>query len=317
MFETIKGRTEAAARNGYTANVLDRRSKARGAESLAEALGHADAAFYLFIDEDVLLAEGPNGLNPLFPAAAALQANLVAGATLLLGWLPGGAPRLAGIVEDTNMPAGLARIDLRSLAAGNLIGQTHLGALAQAKSLMHWHATHRFCGACGEATHMAAGGFRRECPGCARVHFPRTDPVVIMLVLDGESCLLARQPRFAPDMFSALAGFVEPGETIEDAARREVGEEAGLAIGAVRYHSSQPWPFPASLMLGCHCEAGSRLLTLDTRELEEARWFDRDEAASLLVRDHGAGLFAPPPMAIAHQLIRAFVEAGSDVLRAP
>ncbi len=146
-------------------------------------------------------------------------------------------------------------IDLRSIAAGGLVPADQTGMLGSAKALMHWHARRSFCSNCGARTEVAAAGWRRECPICKMHHFPRTDPVVIMLAVDGDACLLGRQPRFPKGMYSALAGFVEPGETIEAAVRREIMEEAGVACGEVRYFASQPWPFPSSLMIGCFAEA--------------------------------------------------------------
>jgi NAD+ diphosphatase len=141
-------------------------------------------------------------------------------------------------------------------------------------------------------------------------HFPRTDPVVIMLAVDGDACLLGRQPRFPKGMYSALAGFLEPGETIEAAVRREIQEEAGVACGEVRYFASQPWPFPSSLMIGCFAEARSLALEVDRVELEDARWFPRDEALALLERRHPDGLAAPIPMAIAHHLLKRWAYDG-------
>ena len=156
---------------------------------------------------------------------------------------------------------------------------------------------------------MKIGGYRRDCPACGAEHFPRTDPVVIMLAIDGDRCLLGRQARFAPGMYSCLAGFVEPGETIEDAVRRETQEEAGITIGRVRYYSSQPWPFPSSLMIGCHAEALSTEFDRDEAELEDCRWFDRG-AKSLRCSPatHPGGIKCPPTIAIAHRLIRAWAE---------
>jgi NAD+ diphosphatase len=198
--------------------------------------------------------------------------------------------------------------DLRSIAVQGLVDADHLPPIAEAKALLHWHARHRFCSNCGAATQLGDGGWKRNCPICKAEHFPRTDPVVIMLPTEGERCVLARQSQFAPGMWSCLAGFVEPGETIEEAARRETAEEAGLACGSVRYLGSQPWPFPMSLMIGCHVEALSTALIVDRTELEDARWFARDEAAAMLDRRHPDGLTTPPPWAIAHHIIRAWVE---------
>ncbi len=176
--------------------------------------------------------------------------------------------------------------DLRSLAGEGRIAPHELGLLATAKSLLAWHARNGFCAHCGTPTRVAAGGYRRECPACETHHFPRTDPVVIMLIRHGDLCLLGRSPRFKEGMYSCLAGFLEPGETIEDAVRRESFEEVGLTIGAVHYHASQPWPFPSSLMIGCVAESRDSGITLDPVELADARWFSRDEVAAMLEGRH-------------------------------
>jgi NAD+ diphosphatase len=172
-----------------------------------------------------------------------------------------------------------------------------------------WHARHGFCANCGARTAIAQGGYRRDCPACGAHHFPRTDPVVIMLAIRGERCLLGRQHRFQPGMYSCLAGFVEPGETLEDAVRREILEESKLSVGRVNYHASQPWPFPSSLMIGCFAEALTEEIVPEEAELEDARWFDRADLLPMLERRHPDGVFVPPPMAIAHHLIRAFATA--------
>jgi NAD+ diphosphatase len=205
--------------------------------------------------------------------------------------------------------------DLRALAVQGLVAPDHLPPIAEAKALLHWHGRHRYCANCGAATAMVHAGWRRDCAACRSQHFPRTDPVVIMLAVAGDRCLLGRSGRFAPTMWSCLAGYVEPGETIEEAARRETLEEAGIRCGEVRYFASQPWPFPTSLMIGCHAEALSTEVVVDRSELEDARWFDRGEVAMMLRRRHPAGLTAPAPVAIAYHIIRAWVENGSGVLR--
>ena len=190
-----------------------------------------------------------------------------------------------------------------------LVAPDHLPPIAEAKAVLHWHARHRFCPNCGAPTQAVQAGWKRDCPQCKTEHFPRTDPVVIMLASDGRAvaCSAAR-PRFVPTMWSCLAGFIEPGESIEDAVRRETREEAGITCGRVRYFASQPWPFPTSLMIGCHAEALSREIVVDREELEDARWFTKAEVASMLMRKHPQGLTTPPPVAIAHHIIRAWVE---------
>lgn len=199
-------------------------------------------------------------------------------------------------------------VDLRALASEGSVAPAELGLAATAKSLLAWHARHGFCGRCGSPTGIGAGGFRRECPQCGLHHFPRTDPVAIMLVRRGETCLLGRGSHFKPGMYSCLAGFIEPGETVEDAVRRETFEETGVRVGAVAYHASQPWPFPASLMLGCVAEGLTDAVAIDPAELEDARWFSREDAARMLAGTHPEGLSVPPATAIAHLLVRDWVE---------
>jgi len=199
-------------------------------------------------------------------------------------------------------------IDLRSIAVQSLVGADHLPPLAEAKALLHWHAKHRFCSNCGAATQVLQSGWKRDCAACKVEHFPRTDPVVIMLAVDGDRCVLGRSGRFVSTMWSCLAGFVEPGEAIEDAVRREIREEVGISCGRVDYFASQPWPFPSSLMIGCHAQALSHDIVVDREELEGARWFDREEIAAMLLRRHPDGLTTPPPVAIAHHIIRSWLE---------
>ena len=167
---------------------------------------------------------------------------------------------------------------------------------------------HRFCANCGARTVVAHAGFRRDCPACETQHFPRTDPVVIMLVTRGTSACSAGRPGFRPRTYSCLAGFLEPGETVEDAVRRETFEEAGIRVGAVRYLASQPWPFPSSLMIGCEGEAESDEIVIDKTELEDVRWFSRDDVRQMLDGTH-AEFAAPSPIAIAHHLLREWMKS--------
>jgi NAD+ diphosphatase len=182
--------------------------------------------------------------------------------------------------------------------------------LGGARSLVDWHARHRFCAKCGSATVLAKGGWQRNCTNaaCKAEHFPRVDPVTIMLVEHDGNLLLGRQPRFPPRRFSALAGFVEPGETIEGAVAREVFEEAGVRACDISYIASQPWPFPSSLMIGCHSFTDDPALTIDTTELDEARWFTRAEVAQAMSGDEDGAFIAPPPFAVAHYLLKWWLE---------
>jgi NAD+ diphosphatase len=301
---------------GYVGSALTRAAERRDdADFIAAAETHGAA--YLLGDELVVLRKHEGGFAPLFPLAEA-RALGPARETVFLG-LCDGAGRFGVAIEPAaaetlKARADLVVTDLRSIAVQGLVAAEHLAPLAEAKALLHWHARHRFCARCGAATQLVHGGWRRDCPACATQHFPRTDPVVIMLAFAGDRCVLGRQSRFAPGVWSSLAGFVEPGETIEEAVRRETREEAGITCGRVRYFASQPWPFPSSLMIGCHVEALSRDIRVDRNELEDARWFARDEVIAMLTRKHPHGLITPPPVAIAYHIIRAWVEDGDGVL---
>lgn len=211
-------------------------------------------------------------------------------------------------VTELGLAGAATFADVRGVAASLPAGEASI--VAQGRQMLDWHARHRYCAVCGHATAVKEAGYMRECDECDAQHFPRTDPVVIMLVHDGERCLLGRQAGWPAQMWSALAGFVEAGETLEDAVRREVMEEAGIAVGEVRYHASQPWPFPASLMIGCMARAQSQAITVDKSELEDAQWFPRERVLRAL-RTPGpdVGFFVPPPMAIAHHLVKAWAES--------
>lgn len=199
-------------------------------------------------------------------------------------------------------------IDLRSLAMRGELSPEEQSLAGQARSLAQWHENCQCCGKCGAPTRMMDAGWRRKCGGCGLDWFPRTDPVVIMLVTDGERCILAHEHRYAPGMYSTLAGFLEPGEDIEHAVRREVLEETGILVGKVEYYRSQPWPFPHSLMLGCIAYADTTELQVDLTELADARWFSRAEALSMIEGTHPERLTAPGKHAIAHVLLKAFVD---------
>jgi NAD+ diphosphatase len=198
--------------------------------------------------------------------------------------------------------------DLRAIALD--LPEADAAILATAKAMFEWRRRHRHCPNCGQPSQPTDGGWKRVCPACKVEHFPRTDPVVIMLLHRGERCLLGRQAVWPKGMYSALAGFLEPGESIEEACAREIWEEAGLRTARVRYHSTQPWPYPSSLMIGLIAEVEDGEATPDQTELEEVRWFTREEARALIgVTLPGAR--APGSVAIAHQLIKAWAEEGA------
>ncbi len=258
-----------------------------------------------------------DGLSPVLGAGNALQWRGITdedGELVFLG-LRDGAPLFAPVpAEGDDRPAYLQRPAWREIS---LLPPADLAIYGGARSLMDWHARHRFCARCGAATAIAKGGWQRNCGACEAMHFPRTDPVVIMLVQHGDALLLGRGRNFPEHRYSALAGFVEPGESIEDAVAREVWEEAGVRVHSVRYVASQPWPFPSQLMLGCHALADERALAVDYSELADARWFTRAEVAAALAAPGDFGLetelgeldFLPPPRtAIARHLLEWWLE---------
>jgi len=193
--------------------------------------------------------------------------------------------------------------------AAQTVSIEHAAIIAQAKALIDWHQRHGFCPRCGAPTTMMDAGYRRICGKCNAEHFPRVDPVVIMLATHGDACLVGRGKQFPSGMFSALAGFVEPGETIEEAVRRELMEEAAVKVAEVTYYATQPWPFPSSLMIGCFASAESRDAKPDEIEIAEVRWLERRVARDLIEGKRVADLRVPPPIAIAHHLIKTWAFA--------
>jgi NAD+ diphosphatase len=302
-------------RLGYAGSRIERAAERRADAAALAALEHEPRSrSYLIGGELVALKKIGSRHDPLFMTAEAQGLGDPA-EVAFLGLLDGAA-RFAVSLPPAAIALLQARpdielVDLRSIAVRGLLESDDLSALAEGRALINWHARHRFCSNCGAATRPVEAGWRRDCPSCRVLHFPRTDPVVIMLAIDGERCLLGRSHRFQSGMWSCLAGFVEPGETIEEAVRRETHEEAGIICGRVAYFASQPWPFPMSLMIGCHAQALSREIVIDRTELDDARWFAREEVALMLLGQHPHGLTAPLPIAIAHHILRAWVEKGA------
>ncbi len=253
-------------------------------------------------------SEPPIELGLLQPAIADSLGN--GGATCIFLGLDGDRAVFALDVPDgsdaANGPlAGLGYFrDARM--AGSMVSIKDAAIIAQAKAMIDWHQRHGFCPGCGAPTKLMDAGYRRLCSKCNAEHFPRVDPVVIMLATDGEACLVGRGKQFPPGMFSALAGFVEPGETIEEAVRRELMEEASVKVGAVTYYATQPWPFPSSLMIGCFAKAESRDVKADETELAEVRWLERRIVRELIEGKQVDGVRVPPPIAIAYHLIRTW-----------
>ncbi|MFN4358961.1 NAD(+) diphosphatase [Sphingopyxis alaskensis] len=283
---------------GFTGARLDRADQLRTNEAaFAAALADPRATCLALDGIDFVPGEG-GGLRwqPLDPADER--------APILLGIDEAGAPRFV-----REAAAGV-RVDARSRTVMRLLPllSTEEAALyGGARSLVDWHARHRYCAVCGSPTVLFRGGWGRRCGNCNAEHFPRVDPVVIMLAEYGDRVLVGRQPGFPPGFFSALAGFVEPGESLEEAVARELFEEAGIHVSEVTYVASQPWPFPSSLMIGCRAVATGAALTLDTTEIEAAMWVDRAEVHAALAGDMGAPFMAPPPLAIARYLLEDWV----------
>jgi NAD+ diphosphatase len=285
---------------GFTGGPLDRADHLRrDAAAIQAARMHPSARFLILDDLKPLLTEG----GDLFWAR---RSEVPEGMLLFLGLDAEGAPRFAvDGAPDDDLPG--RAMDARH--AGALLGDGRAAIVAQARSVLDWHRRHGFCANCGAPTAVAKAGYSRQCTGCGAEHFPRVDPVVIMLAERDGMALVGRGPRFPAGFFSALAGFVEPGESLEEAVARELHEEAGIRVHSVRYGASQPWPFPSSLMMGAFAQAQGVELALDATEIEEARWVDRDEVRAAL-KGEGPWL-APPPLAIAHWLLATWAGAGA------
>ena len=284
---------------GFTGGTLDRADRVRHEPALLEAAKVDPAARLLVLD----------GLDPALDAGGRLAwtgLDAAVGELLFLGY-DEGAPRFVPALAPGTPPPGRSPA-LMAMLDRLLPGDAAL--YAAARSLVDWHARHGFCAVCGTPMAIFRAGWGRHCPHCAAEHFPRVDPVVIMLAEHRGRVLLGRQPPWPAGRYSALAGFLEVGESIEEAVRRETLEEAGVRVGAVRYVASQPWPFPSSLMIACIGDAEDDAIAIDVHELEDARWFTRDDVARALARESAAAFGAPPAYAIAHTLLTAWLEGG-------
>ena len=299
--------------NAFAALQLDRAGERRDDAEWMAARARAEHARYLLLraDGSALAASDRSSLRQLGPQDAARLAS-IDGASYL--GHTDAAEHFALTVDDltaerTAAEQGAAFLDLRS--AGALLPAFDAGLFAYARGLTHWQARTRFCPVCAAPLRLEAAGHRAKCtnPQCGTEQFPRTDPAVIVIVSDGQRCLLGRQPRWPERRYSTLAGFVEPGETLEDAVRREVLEETGVRVGECDYHSSQPWPFPASIMLGFTAVAADATIRLGA-ELAEARWFSVDELVSGL-KAHELGLSSP--MSVSYRLIEHWLRQSAGV----
>lgn len=296
--------------NAFTRSPLDRAGHRRSdPEWLAAALQAETTQIIPFHKHRPFVIEEGGKIALGWLGAHARAGIAPAEATLLfLGVDTQGAARFAIEVPDAGPLESIGRFDdLRSFGA--VLPRADLPILGAAKSVFEWHSRHKFCANCGAASAIVEAGWKRECPACKAEHFPRVDPVCIMLPVRGEACVLGRQPMWPRGMHSALAGFIEPGEAIEEAVARETLEEAGLRVREVAVHSTQPWPFPHSLMIGAIAEVEEGEILVDPKELESARWFTREEARALLAGKH-PDAFCPPPFAIAHQLLKSWADSG-------
>jgi NAD+ diphosphatase len=287
-------------RPGLTGSPLDRADHLReNPDALADLFASPKARLLLL-----------DGLDPLLTDDLTLAWGALADAPrdaslAFLGFLDD-QPRFVALADA---PSGFSR-SRRLIQALDVMPPAEAGTFAVARSLVDWHNRHRFCAQCGSATEIVRAGWTRRCPSCSAQHFPRTDPVVIMLAEHDGRILLGRQPQFPPGLYSALAGFLELGESIEEAVARELREEAGVVASNVRYVASQPWPFPSSLMIACIADAESDRIVLDTNELEAARWFTRAEVTAAFADDaHADASFGiPSSYAIAHTLMRWWLD---------
>ena len=299
----------------FVTHILDRAAHLRGNDEKLLALeSHPNSRAYVVHRDSLVVKREGDGSRALLSIDEAHKFGANPG-TIFLGLRDGAAVFGMGIsaaaVEKLMTRDDVAVNELRGMAMQGVVPPEQLSAIAMAKSMVSWHQRHGFCANCGTRTAMKEGGWKRDCPNCKAEHFPRTDPVVIMLVTSGDKCLLGRQKQFLPGMYSCLAGFVEAAETIEDAVRREILEESGIRCTDVNYYMTQPWPYPSSLMIGCTARATSEDIVVDRTELEDARWFDRDEARLMITRKHPDGLAGPHPFAIAHHLVGRWVHGGT------
>ena len=300
----------------FVTHILDRAAYLRSDDSKLMALEQRrDARAYVVHRDSLVVKQEAEGPRALLTIEEALKFGANPG-TIFLG-LRDGAPLFgmgisAAAVEDLLPRNDVKSSELRGMVMQGLVSVEQLSAIAVAKSMVNWHQRHGYCANCGARTAMREGGWKRECPNCKAEHFPRTDPVVIMLVTSGDKVLMGRQKQFPPGMYSCLAGFVEAAETIEDAVRREIFEESGIRCTDVNYYMTQPWPYPSSLMIGCTARATTDAIVVDRAELEDARWFDRAEATLMLKRQHPDGLAGPHPFAIAHHLLGRWVHGGEN-----
>ena len=296
--------------NVFAGGELDRAAPRRADEAWVAAHRANPESRYVALWRGFCLIQGDAAPRAAYLARETIERLAPDDAIVALLGLEGDIATFAVDLSDLDDEAAKGALedfgefrDLRDF--GGLMTAPEASLMAHARGLIYWHRRHRFCGVCGAPAHIRHAGHLRRCGNgdCGAEHFPRTDPAVIMLVADGDRCLMGRQAEWPEGLYSTLAGFVEPGESLEEAVAREIWEEAGITVSDVRYHSSQPWPFPASLMLGFHATATSTEIKLISDELDDARWFERDE-----LRNPTVDMRLPRPTSISRRLVDDWIE---------
>ena len=294
---------------GFSGNEIATDVEHRSESCLSGALDDKDSLYLAFCQDKVIVRELKNGVKAFLSARQLSKFKPDFSRAVMLGNLKNTAVVALPVEIDIDeISSPYSTIDIRTALYAKSLSPREAGAIGMAHSLLHWHKGNQFCGVCGSPSRSHLGGARRDCTSCEAQVFPRTDPVVIMLAVRGNKCLLGRSPHFPEHWYSCLAGFVEQGESIEQAVRRETREESGIKIGRVKYFASQPWPFPHSLMIGAYCEAVSDKIAFDGEELEDCRWFEREEVLAMIEKRHEKELRAPPSKSIASAILRNWLE---------
>ena len=300
----------------FAGNPLDRGDQERRDEKWLDAQTRDPNARFLPLRNLDILLDRRSGIRLGWIDAAEVRRLNISATPLFLGILDDVSHFAIDVSEQNDVAGELVQDETRwfeeARDAAMALNPTDAGIVAQARMQVDWHARHRFCGVCGNQTYIARGGHMRRCPSCKSDHFPRTDPVIIVVVGRGDECLLGQSRGRLSRLgwYSALAGFVDQAESIEEAVRREVREESGIEVGEVRYHSSQPWPFPSSLMIGCHADALTTEIRRDEEEMADVRWWSRADVLLALAGKH-PDLKLPGPIAIAHHLIKSWAKPGT------
>jgi len=288
----------------FSQNPLDRLDQIRRDDKKIEKLKNSDSTLFLLINKDHLAIDEKNN-KCMFTNDELKKYNVNYDEVVLLGSYENKNYFAINISDENEMP--LSFVSLREFVTLEYLNEDMFGVLAQANAVLNWHNNHKFCSFCGEDTKVMQAGWRRDCCSCSREHFPRTDSVVIMLVTYGDYCLVGRGVNFKEGRYSCLAGYVESGETLEDASRRELFEEAGVVGLEVEYMLSQPWPFPSTLMIGMHVHAKSQELKLDSHEIADARWVHKKDIKAVLGGEEGYDFTLTDKIAIGRNLLELWV----------